>query len=149
MKKQKTRVTQELCRKVQIMLAGGAKMEEIGQLLDIGKTTVSRIKTAGFNAEQYKKNTAARKAEEKKPEQPDPAPAAEEQCAGQISMEELQQAEEQKPEMSDTVKLMRFLAHKFDSTEATGALWAATVSAKLDKVIDYLAQILRKMDGAG
>lgn len=135
---------------MQIMLAG-AKAKEVAGLLGISETTVSRIKAAGFSAEQYEKNTAARKAEEKKPEvvlKPFPMdpPPAEEQCAGQISMEDLQ-AEAQKPEMSDTVKLMRFLAGKFDSLESTEALWAAMVSAKLDTVIDYLGQILRKMDG--
>ena len=77
---------------------------------------------------------------------PEPEAPAEEQCAGQISMDDLQ-AEAQKPEMSDMVKLMRFLAGKFESREGTEGIWAATVSAKLDKVIDYLAQILRKMDG--
>lgn len=143
-------VNQELCRKVQIMLAG-AKAKEVAGLLGISETTVSRIKAAGFSAEQYEKNTAARKAEEKKPEvvlKPfpvDPLPA-EEQCAGQISMEDLQK-EEQKQEMSDTVKLMRFLAGKFDSRESTEAMCAGVISAKLDNVIDYLAQILRKMDG--
>ena len=151
MKKEKTKITQELCRKVQIMLAG-AKAKEVAGLLGISETTISRIKAAGFSAEQYEKNTAARKAEEKKPglllipaDMAPPVPA-EEQCAGQISMEDLQE-EEKKQEMSDTVKLMRFLAGKFESREGTEGIWAATVSAKLDKVIDYLAQILRKMDG--
>lgn len=169
MKKEKTKITQELCRKVQIMLAG-AKAKEVAGLLGISETTISRIKAAGFSAEQYEKNTAARKAEEKKPEvvlKPFPMdqPPADEQCAGQISMEELQKEEwENKPinewtdkDMKDFCsraweekkkenKMMRFLAGKFDSRESTEALWAATVSAKLDMVIDYLGQILRKMD---
>ena len=153
MKKEKTKITQELCRKVQIMLAG-AKAKEVAGLLGISETTVSRIKAAGFSAEQYEKNTAARKAEEKKPEvvlKPfpvDPLPA-EEQCAGQISMEELQKAEEQKPEMSDTVKLMRFLAGKFDEMEKKRAAGELEISimTRIDRMTDYLAQILRKMDG--
>ena len=164
-------VNQELCRKVQIMLAG-AKAKEVAGLLGISETTISRIKAAGFSAEQYEKNTAARKAEEKKPglllipADMDPPTKAEEQCAGQISMEELQKEEwENKPinewtdkDMKDFCsraweekkkenKLMRFLAGKFDSMESTEAMWASTVSVKLDMVIDYLAQILRKMDG--
>ena len=150
MKKEKTKVTQELCRKVQIMLAGGAKMAEIGQLLGVGKSTVSRIKIAGFSVEQYEKNNQTRKAEERKQES-EPLPAAEkrEGHAGQISMEELVKPEEdKKQDMSDQAKLMRFLAHKFDELEATETVLVTTVSAKLDKVIDYLAQILRKMDGA-
>ena len=158
MKKEKTKITQELCRKVQIMLAG-AKAKEVAGLLGISETTVSRIKAAGFSAEQYEKNTAARKAEEKKPEvvlkpfQMDPPPA-EEQCAGQISMDELQPAEDQKPEMSDTVKLMRFLAGKFDeldkkreADELAINIQIKGVMQRIDRVTDYLAQILRKMDG--
>ena len=146
-------VNQELCRKVQIMLAG-AKAKEVAGLLGISETTVSRIKAAGFSAEQYEKNTAARKAEEKKPGvvlKPFPVdpPPAEEQCAGQISMEDLQK-EEQKQEMSDTVKLMRFLAGKFtDNAADVAALaqWIVKVNSTLDKINDNLCQILRKMDG--
>ena len=152
MKKEKTKITQELCRKVQIMLAG-AKAKEVAGLLGISETTVSRIKAAGFSAEQYEKNNAARKAEEKKPEvvlKPFPVdpPPAEEQCAGQISMEDLQK-EEQKQEMSDTVKLMRFLAGKFDEMEKKRAAGELEISimTRIDRMTDYLAQILRKMDG--
>lgn len=151
-------VNQELCRKVQIMLAG-AKAKEVAGLLGISETTISRIKAAGFSAEQYEKNTAARKAEEKKPEvvlKPFPMdpPPAEEQCAGQISMDELQPAEDQKPEMSDTVKLMRFLAGKFDELEKKREadelainIQIKGVMQRIDRMTDYLAQILRKMDG--
>ena len=153
MKKEKTKITQELCRKVQIMLAG-AKAKEVAGLLGISETTISRIKAAGFSAEQYEENTAARKAEEKKPEvvlKPFPVDPsrAEEQCAGQISMEDLQE-EAQKPEMSDTVKLMRFLAGKFtDNAADVAALaqWIVKVISTLDKINDNLCQILRKMDG--
>lgn len=150
MKKEKTKITQELCRKVQIMLAG-AKAKEVAGLLGISETTVSRIKAAGFSAEQYEKNTAARKAEEKKPEvvlKPFPMdpPPAEEQCAGQISMEDLQ-AEAQKAEMSDTVKLMRFIAGQMDKRERNAQIYTAEIITHMVKIEDYIAQILRKMDG--
>ena len=144
-------VNQELCRKVQIMLAG-AKAKEVAGLLGISETTVSRIKAAGFSAEQYEKNTAARKAEEKKPEvvlKPFPMdpPPAEEQCAGQISMEDLQPAEEQKPEMTDQTKLMRFIAGQMDKRERNAQIYTAEIITHLVKIEDYLGQILRKMDG--
>ena len=162
MKKEKTKITQELCRKVQIMLAG-AKMGEVAKLLGISKTTVSRIKAAGFDPEQYARNTQKRVEEENKINFPltvekveetedgvkVTARQAEEQCAGQISMEDLQ-AEAQKPEMSDTVKLMRFLAGKFtDNAADVAALaqWIVKVISTLDKINDNLCQILRKMDG--
>ena len=134
-------VNQELCRKVQIMLAG-AKMGEVAELLGISKTTVSRIKAAGFDPEQYARNTQKRVEEENKAEA-DPEP---EQVAGQICME-LQPAEELPPvvmtEEDLQTKMMRFLGGKFDNVGKA----EATIAEKLDKVIDYLAQILRKMDG--
>ena len=147
-------VNQELCRKVQIMLAG-AKSGEVAKLLGISKTTVSRIKMAGFDAEVYKKNTEKRVAEENRSELEKDfrfpmkveevvdtgdgilvkARQAEEQVQGQISMDDLQ-AEEPPKEMSDQVKLMRFQAAQVEK-----------ITSKLDKAIDYMAQILRKMDG--
>ena len=135
-------VNQELCRKVQIMLAG-AKMGEVAELLGISKTTVSRIKAAGFDPEQYARKTQKRVEEENKAEA-DPEP---EQVAGQICME-LQPAEEQKPaEEPDAedlqTKMMRFLGGKFGGVEKA----EGSIVEKLDKIIDYLAQILRKLDG--
>ena len=137
-------VNQELCRKVQIMLAG-AKMGEVAELLGISKTTVSRIKAAGFDPEQYARNTQKRVEEENKAAT-DPEP---EQMEGQMEMD-LQQAEEQ-PEQTVTIcaediaqnKMMRFLGGKFGGVEKTEGL----IAEKLDKIIDYMAQILRKMDG--
>lgn len=134
-------VNQELCRKVQIMLAG-AKMGEVAELLGISKTTVSRIKAAGFDPEQYARNTQKRVEEENKAEA-DPEP---EQVAGQICME-LQPAEELPPvimtEEDLQTKMMRFLGGKFGGVEKAEGL----IVEKLDKIIDYMAQILRKLDG--
>ena len=152
----KVAITQDLCRMVELMMKGGAKPQEIGERLGISKTTVSRIKTAGYDAEQYRKNTTERVEKEN---QADKAAEEiqfplkvehvvmtdggieivctkpEEQVPGQISMD-LQPAEEQKPEMSDQVKLMRFQAAQVEK-----------ITSKLDKLIDYMAQILRKLDG--
>ena len=148
-------VNQELCRKVQIMLAG-AKMGEVAKLMGIGKTTVSRIKAAGFDPVQYRKNTTERVEKENLAEKDAEGiqfplkvehvtvedggveivcRRPEEQVPGQISMD-LQPAEEQKAEMSDQTKLMRFQAAQVEK-----------ITSKLDKVIDYMAQILRKLDG--
>lgn len=134
-------VNQELCRKVQIMLAG-AKMGEVAELLGISKTTVSRIKAAGFDPEQYARNTQKRVEEENKAEA-DPEP---EQLTGQMEMD-LQTAEELPPvvmtEEDLQTKMMRFLGGKFDNVGKA----ETTIAEKLDKVIDYMGQILRKMDG--
>ena len=144
----KVAITQDLCRMVELMLKGGAKPQEIGERLGISKTTVSRIKTAGFDAEQYRKNTEKRVAEENGVRTSQQVLDVEEtehgiiitdrarmQQPGQISIDDLP-AEEQKAEMSDQVKLMRFQAAQVEK-----------ITSKLDKVIDYMAQILRKLDG--
>ena len=152
----KVAITQDLCRMVELMLKGGAKPQEIGERLGISKTTVSRIKTAGFDAEQYRKNTTERVEKENLADKGAEGiqfplkvehvivedggveivcRRPEEQVPGQISMD-LQPAEEQKAEMSDQVKLMRFQAAQVEK-----------ITSKLDKMIDYMAQILRKLDG--
>ena len=144
----KVAITQDLCRMVELMLKGGAKPQEIGERLGISKTTVSRIKTAGFDAEQYRKNTEKRVAEENGVRTSQQVLDVEEtehgiiitdrarmQQPGQISIDDLP-AEEQKAEMSDQVKLMSFQAAQVEK-----------ITSKLDKVIDYMAQILRKLDG--
>ena len=56
----KVAITQDLCRMVELMLKGGAQQKEVGERLGISKATVSRIKTAGYDAEQYRKNTTER-----------------------------------------------------------------------------------------
>ena len=161
----KVAITQDLCRMVELMLKGGAKQKEVGARLGISKATVSRIKTAGYDAEQYRKNTTERVEKENQAEVSIPlvpgkvlrvdqnangitvTEMEEEQVPGQICMD-LQPAEEQKPaEEHDAedlqTKMMRFLGGKFGGVEKAEGL----IVEKLDKIIDYLAQIMRKMDG--
>ena len=163
----KVAITQDLCRMVELMLKGGAQQKEVGERLGISKATVSRIKTAGYDAEQYRKNTTERVEKENLAEETVSIPLApgkvlrvdqnadgitvtemeEEQVPGQICMD-LQPAEEQKPaEEHDAedlqTKMMRFLGGKFGGVEKAEGL----IVEKLDKIIDYLAQIMRKMDG--
>lgn len=155
----KVAITQDLCRMVELMLKGGAQQKEVGERLGISKATVSRIKTAGYDLEQYKTNTEFRqimerqqKAEnelekfERDEKELQQAKAAEEQVPGQICMN-LQPAEEQKPEMSDQTKLMRFLAGKFNEVDTTVQVTQAEILLRIGKIEDYLAQILRKLDG--
>lgn len=164
----KVAITQDLCRMVELMLKGGAQQKEVGERLGISKATVSRIKTAGYDAEQYRKNTTERVEKENQAEgktvciplkpgqvievfqKPDEITAcvsqAEEQVPGQICMN-LQPAEEQKPEMSDQTKLMRFLAGKFGDEYELISTCMGSLTHHLVKIEDYLAQILRKMDG--
>ena len=50
---------------VELMMRGGAAPKEISEQLKISKTTISRIKSAGFSAEQYEKDKTQRVIEEK------------------------------------------------------------------------------------
>ena len=176
----KLKITKELCRKVQIMLAGGATMKEIGELLGISKATVSRIKIAGFNPEEYQKLTRER-AEKEKAKQEAPAEEQPEECPGQISMDELEpipevewkesatpitdlinqvvektaeEAMNKAPANADQVKLIRFLAGRFDSLEHEIAMVVKavekiterqemTIFQKLDCINNNLAQLVR------
>ena len=162
----KIAITQDLCRMVELMLKGGAQQKEVGERLGISKATVSRIKTAGYDAEQYRKNTTERVEKENQAEEEEKirfpltvekvettedgisvvARQAEEQVPGQICMN-LQPAEEQKPEMSDQTKLMRFMAGKTEELKENTKMCAADIGVMLSHIQDYLAQILRKMDG--
>ena len=161
MKTDRKPVDEQMCRTAQLLLAGGANGEEAAKIMGVSTGTISRIKRAGFDLETFRKNTEERRIREREAAMPAPAPEAqaEEQVPGQISMD-LAEKQEAKPEMSDQVKLMRFLAGKFDCLEQTldanektrgsdvAALckWIVVVCEKLDKTNDYLGQILRRMD---
>ena len=65
MKKERIVIDEVFCRMVELMLKGGANRKEIRERLGVSSATISRIKTAGFNAEKYAENTARRVMEEK------------------------------------------------------------------------------------
>lgn len=158
MSKPRTVIDQKLCRKAEMMFKDPkATVKEVAELLGVSPATMSRICTAGFSVEQYEKNNAERNQKEKgKLERFLPMeklPLAQqpiqtdilEECPGKISMD-LQPAEEEKQEMTDQTKLMRFLAGKFTGTENTIQITMAELILHIGKIEDYLAQILRRMD---
>ena len=158
MSKPRTVIDQKLCRKAEMMFKDPkATVKEVAELLGVSPATMSRICTAGFSVEQYEKNNTERNQKEKgKLERFQPMeklPLAQqpiqtdnlEECTGQISMD-LQPAEEEKQEMTDQTKLMRFLAGKFTGTENTIQITMAELILHIGKIEDYLAQILRRMD---
>ena len=156
----KVAITQDLCRMVELMLKGGAQQKEVGERLGISKATVSRIKTADYDAEQYRKNTTERvekenlaeKTEEEKQIQGIRYPLtvekvemseggasvtarqAEERVEGQMEMELPLPVTITAEDLQ--VKLMRFQAAQVEK-----------ILAKLEKINDNLCQILRKADG--
>ena len=135
--KERIIIDDRLCRKVQLMLCSGANAAEVAELAGISETTVSRIKKAGFSAQQYEENTKKRKIEEKK--KPGITISAadviaavkseEEQVPGQMEMDLQPKA----PEMSDQTKMMRFQAGQVEK-----------ICEKLDKIIDQLGMIMRR-----
>ena len=167
-KKERKPVDEKMCRQVQLLLGGGATGEEAAEIVGVSTGTISRIRKAGFDMETFRKNTEERKEREKKAAAPrelelqggvDYQVRVNEEMPGQIEMV-LQPAEE-KPEMSNQVKMIRFLAGRFDGLEkkieasdekqssdvAALCQWIVVACTKIDKVNDYLGQILRKMDG--
>lgn len=133
-------ITQDLCRMVELMMKGGAEAKEISERMGISRATVSRIKSAGFDVEQYRKNTTERVEKENQAEEQKTAPA-EEQVPGQVTLidyltKDTTPKAPENTETPDNTKMMRFQAGQIGK-----------VIEKLDKITDYLAQILRKMDG--
>ena len=127
--KTKVQITEQICKQIRLMRKGGANQTEIGALIGINPSTVSRIEKAGFDVEKYLENKRmAREKEKAAKEQPAEEPA-EEQVPGQIEMDL-----EPKPEMSETTKMMRFTAAQVDK-----------LYMKLETINDTLNQILRAL----
>jgi len=153
----KIKITKELCRKVQIMVAGGGTMAEIGGLLGVSKATVSRIKAAEYDPERYEQLNRARMEKEKAKTEPAEEDEKTEECPGQISMDELKEIEpkkEQRATDEDLNKLIRFLAGQFGKMaeeleslkKAMGDMMERqemTVFHKLDKINNNLGQLVR------
>lgn len=114
-KKKKEPITQASCDVAKFLFRKGNSMKAIAQTLGVNPSTVSKIKTAGFDLEKYLENRKAsnrltaenkKKAAEDQPEVIDYTTAP---IEGQMEMD-LTPEPEKKPEMSDSTKMMRFLA---------------------------------------
>ena len=139
MKKERIVIDEALCRMVELMLKGGANRTEIQERLGISNATISRIKTAGFDAKQYAANKELRVKNEKAGTW---VPEAEEQAPGQMEMELPVNYEEvvktereittEGAEKSDQAKMMRFQAAQVDK-----------LIMKLDQIYNMESMILR------
>ena len=134
----KTQITEQICKQIQLMRKGGANQTEIGLLLGINPSTVSRIEKAGFDVKTYLENKRLAREKEKaakvvtvdmvmKAVNREPEQKAVEQVPGQMEMDLTP-----KSEMSDTTKMMRFTASQVDK-----------LYMKLETINDTLNQILR------
>ena len=155
---------QAICNHARILIAGGANNELAAQMLGIGKSTVQKIRQAGFDVEKYQQMKqqekqraaikAAKKAEEKKPEEwkrwTPPAICAtpqEEQVPGQMKMElpekewqkELEDIYAKHQNETETAKIMRFEAGMTDKMIAE----QERIVLVLDKINDTLSQLVR------
>ena len=130
-------IDQSLCRKVELMVKGGAKHSEVAGICGISTATVSRIRSAGYNAEQFMLNNDKRREDDQKKRMEKLDQAIDEvrsdknatkdsllmsdalvmapqqvkdQLAGQMEMDLSKPAEEQKSDQVDVEKLKRFYA---------------------------------------
>lgn len=142
MKKERVVIDKKMCRMVELMLKGGAAPKEISEQLGISKTTVSRIKSAGFSAEQYEKDKTQRVIEEKTKATAEEQPEREPEVPGQMQMQLPvdymaaakieREISTEKPEQNDQAKMMRFVAAQVDK-----------VIMKLDQIYNMQSMILR------
>ena len=152
----RTQITETVCKQAQLMRRGGANQTEIGKLLGVNPCTISRIEAAGFDLETYQTNRKAQREKEKAAKRPavelvyDPGIAEEyrkeqeakaaEELPGQLKMD---LTPEEKPEMTDQVKMMRFQAHQADRIVKAIEENAVMLNTKLDRLNDTLCMILR------
>ena len=135
--KERTKISQELCTHVKILLAGGATGIQAAQITNTSSGTISRIKAAGFDYQTFMDNTEKRRLADMEAKNVAKEP---EQLAGQIQMEI---PAEEKPEMSDQTKMMRFQAHQADRMVKVIEESTAQICTKLDRLNDTLCQIMR------
>ncbi len=149
-------ITETVCKQAQLMRRGGANQTEIGKLLGVNPCTISRIEAAGFDLETYQANRKAQREKEKAAKRPaveliydaeiaeeyrkDQEAKAAEELPGQIRMD---LTPEEKPEMSDQTKMMRFQAHQADRIVKAIEENAVMLNTKLDRLNDTLCMILR------
>ena len=127
----KVQITDPICKQIKLMLKGGAKQTEVGALMGIHPSTISKIAKAGFSVEKYLESKKAERERMKQETKPaEEQQQAEEQVPGQIEMD----LTPGKPEMSEQVKMMRFMAGQVDK-----------LYMKMETINDTLNQILRVM----
>ena len=132
--KKRVVIDETMCRQVQLMLLGGAKIEEAARITGTSVGTIGRIKKADFNIDKFNENKARRRMEEN-------GTRTDGELPGQIAIS--LPAEEPKNERSEQTKMMRFQAGKFNELDTTMQQGMERIAQKLDRINDTLCQILR------
>lgn len=133
------------------------KYTKIAEVYPVDASTVGKIIASGswegycrFKDEKAAKQRE-RKAQKAQPKQlelqggVDYQVQVNEQLEGQMKMD----LPEEKPEMSDNVKMMRFLAGRLDALEKSQVEELGYVTERLGRICDYLGQILRVIGPEG
>ena len=174
MKKERPNIDQALCNHARILMAGGATTGMAADMLGIGKSTVQKMRQAGFDAGKYQqmkqqeKEKAAKAtvemvydqsiAEQYRKEQ---AAKAEEQCPGQMMIELPPPfTDKQKKEMfakyceginkaaiekEEKNEIYRFIAAMVDKLNRGQAEVMDDLCMKIDKLNDTLSQLVRAL----
>ena len=138
--KKKEPINQASCDVAKFLFRKGNSMKVIAQTLGVNPSTVSKIKTAGFDLKTYLENRKAsnrktaenkKKAAEVQPEVIDYTTAP---IEGQMEMDLTPTEPEKKPEMSDSTKMMRFLAGQV---------------GEIVKALNAITEELKKLNGGG
>ena len=132
MSKERLTIDQALCDLVRYVLQGGANVQRAAKMTGASTATISRIKAAGFSADRYMENTKQRLKDERIQQrlEAQEMKSLEPEVPGQMKME--LPAEEQKPEMTEQAKMMRFQAAQVDK-----------LYMMLNRINDNLSQLLR------
>lgn len=116
---ERKKITQEDCDVARFFTRRGMKMKEIGKILGVDASTISKMKAGDFRLDQYLKirKESNKKQTEKKTPVMDltPPETMMKQLAGQMEMDlKPAKAAAETPEMNDQTKMMRFQAHLAD-----------------------------------
>ena len=139
-KKKRETITQTSCDVAKFLIEKGSSEDVVAQALGCHPSTVSKIKRAGFDLKTYLENRKAsnrkteenkKKAAEKQPEVIDYTTA---QIEGQMEMDLTPTEPEKKPEMSDSTKMMRFMAGQV---------------GEIVKALNAITEELKKLNGGG
>lgn len=132
MSKERLTIDQALCDLVRYVLQGGANVQRAAKMTGASTATISRIKAAGFSADRYMENTKQRLKDERIQQrlEAQEMKSLEPEVPGQMKME--LPAEEQKPEMTEQAKMMRFQAAQVDK-----------LYMMLNRINENLSQLLR------
>ena len=169
------KIDQKLCDKVMKMRQSGMEAKAIAEILEISRTTISRIEEVYYDADRYKEACEQRQMVEKLKKQgkgPNPhvkiwddrktggVDYSDFEAPGQMKME-LPEETKKPQDYEEAVRMFipggggtpvqlidenKIIRFLAGKTDLL-SFWLAGTVEKLDKINDTLSQVLRKMDG--